>query len=312
MNDAPDVAVIVPAFNAGATIAGALASVAAQHTEPREVIVVDDCSSDATAEVANEWKAMLPLTTIRLERNGGPARARNEGVRRTSGALLAFLDADDLWLPNHLDLCLDLQRRTGGVVAGRGVRWTHGSDLADAGVEGLDAGPPPDASLEWIVRHHSFGMHAIVPRKVFDDVGGFDASLDGAEDWDFWIRVAQRGVPMHRTSSRTFIYRQHEHNLSQQMERHAAAAFRVLDRLERDPVANSPGLRAAIRDSRALVAYAQASAELDAQHYAAARRSAISALRGPWSLSARAAAIAVAPRGFARLRELRRTGAGAE
>ena len=301
-----DVAVVVPAYQAEDTIAGALASVAAQSLQPAEVIVVDDCSNDATAKVARAWSAMLPLDVVRLERNGGPARARNEGVARSTASSLAFLDADDLWLPHHLERCVEMQRETGGVVSGRGIMWADGEDLVRQTLDtAAVAGEATVVNLERIIRHHSFGMHALVPRAAFTAVGGFDEDLDGVEDWDFWIRIAERGVPMHWTDVRTFIYRRRHASLSQQIDRLTANGNRVLDRIERSGVADTPELRAAVRDSRALIAFNQASVALEERRYDDARRSAVPALRGPWRLAARAALMATVPRAYSRMRSLR-------
>jgi glycosyltransferase involved in cell wall biosynthesis len=301
-----DVAVVVPAYQAEDTLGGALASVAAQSVQPSEVVVVDDCSTDATAKVADPWRAMLPLEVVQLEQNGGPARARNEGVARTTASLLAFLDADDIWLPHHLERCLEVHDRTGGVASGRGIMWSDGEDLvrqapmsasATRGRSGVD--------LERIVRHHSFGMHALVPRAVFAAVGGFDERLDGVEDWDLWIRIARQRVPMHHTDVRTFIYRRRDSSVSQNIDRVAANGRLVLDRLERSGDADTPEMRSAIRDSRALIAYVQASFALERGDFHAARRSVLPALRGPRDLAVRAALIATAPRTFARVRTRR-------
>ncbi len=80
-------------------------------------------------------------------------------------------------------------------------------------------------------------------------VGGFDEDLDGVEDWDLWIRIAQQGVPMHHTDVRTFIYRRRDSSLSHEIDRLTANGRRVLDRLARSGDADTPELRAAIRDS---------------------------------------------------------------
>jgi glycosyltransferase involved in cell wall biosynthesis len=301
----PAVAVVVPAFNARHTLGSALASVAGQQVQPDEVVVVDDASSDDTVTIAREWKSLLPLRVVELPANVGPGRARHEGVSRTSAPLLAFLDADDLWLPNHLEACLAQQARTGGVVTGRALLWDEELGVLpdqDAFVEFA----PPGQALEWLVRHHVFGMHAVLPRVVYERVGGFDPQMEGAEDWDLWLRIAAARVPMSRTDAPTFLYRQHATNLSRDVERVSKAAVRVLDRVERQQRPLSRDLRAAVRDSRALIAYNWASARLDAGDYAGARGRATAALGGPLPLSARAVAIATAPRLYRRARRHRR------
>ena len=91
------VTAIIPTFNRAATLDRALASVFGQTRVPDEVIVVDDASTDETESVVRRFPEVLYL---RLQRNSGAAHARNEGVRRARGDLIAFLDSDDVWLPH--------------------------------------------------------------------------------------------------------------------------------------------------------------------------------------------------------------------
>src|SRR6266566_518104 len=95
----PEVSVVIPAFNAGRTITAALQSVFAQTYRRYEVIVVDDGSADDTALRVAEWGSRIQYVR---QANGGPGAARNEGIRRARGRLIAFLDADDVWLPRKL------------------------------------------------------------------------------------------------------------------------------------------------------------------------------------------------------------------
>src|SRR5581483_10965231 len=96
------IAVVVPAWNAAATIDDALGSVAGQTLLPAEVVVVDDRSTDATASLAKAWADRLPITVVSAAARSGPAGARAEAVAASSSPLIAFLDADDVWLPDHL------------------------------------------------------------------------------------------------------------------------------------------------------------------------------------------------------------------
>src|SRR6266567_6983269 len=98
-----DVAVIIPAFNSGKHLDQALASVAGQSVLPCAVVVADDCSEDDTLARARHWRGRLPLEVVRMEQNRGPGVARDCAIRRTTARLLAMLDADDLFLPDHLE-----------------------------------------------------------------------------------------------------------------------------------------------------------------------------------------------------------------
>lgn len=94
------VSVIVPAYNAASTLPRALDSIAAQTARPQEIIIVDDSSTDATADVAAQWCATHPdlsARVLRLSQNGGAGTARNAGWAQATGEFVAFLDADDAW-----------------------------------------------------------------------------------------------------------------------------------------------------------------------------------------------------------------------
>src|SRR5687767_8676919 len=95
----PTVSAIIPAYNCARFVRGAIESVLAQEGVETEVIVVDDCSTDDTWQILQSFGSVIRC--VQLE-NGGPARARNRGARLATGEWLAFLDADDEWLPGKL------------------------------------------------------------------------------------------------------------------------------------------------------------------------------------------------------------------
>ena len=140
-----------------------------QHPTACEVIIVDDCSTDNTVDVVNGWLMVNGLMEdpssavsrqpsninhlspswrlIRQSRNQGPAAARNAGIAEARGEWIAFLDADDLWLPNHVEDLLAAAQETGAVmVCGESVRFADsGSKMQDAGcrmADGAQALPP--------------------------------------------------------------------------------------------------------------------------------------------------------------------------
>jgi glycosyltransferase involved in cell wall biosynthesis len=104
MSALPLISVIVPVFNGERYIAAAIESIVAQTYEPVEIIVVDDGSTDKTGDIVSALSGSVGTSTVRYERqqNSGAAAARNRGIELASGDLLAFLDADDVWLPDKL------------------------------------------------------------------------------------------------------------------------------------------------------------------------------------------------------------------
>ena len=111
----PSATVVIPSYNAGQTIDRALESAVAslrhciddrKFAADIEIVVVDDCSTDETPDLVAAWSVRAPVRLIRNTVNRGPGYARNEGVRCSEGSLLFFLDADDVFYPNHIHTCL--------------------------------------------------------------------------------------------------------------------------------------------------------------------------------------------------------------
>lgn len=110
------VSVIMPTYNCSKYIAQALDSVIAQTITDWEVQIVDDCSTDNTAEVLKPYLEKYPnIHYSVLAQNGGPAMARTEAIKRATGKYIAFLDSDDLWMPDKLDKQIQYMEQTGAV-----------------------------------------------------------------------------------------------------------------------------------------------------------------------------------------------------
>jgi glycosyltransferase involved in cell wall biosynthesis len=182
----PLVSVVVPCYNQAAFLREAIDSVLAQTYPHREVIVVDDGSTDDTAAVAAGYAGRIRLVR---QVNRGLSGARNVGVAHARGTLIGLLDADDRWLPNKL--AAEVPRFADssiGVVHGSYRKFppTHpraGDVRKTAGAE---------TTFHEILAFNAVGapVSAIVRRSDFERVGGFDESLDRGEDWDLWIRIA--------------------------------------------------------------------------------------------------------------------------
>jgi len=187
----PLVSAIIPNYNYERFIADAIESALKQTYPYVEVIVVDDGSTDMSQTVTKNYEQRI--RSIRQE-NKGVAAARNRGVEESRGELLAFLDADDLWLPTKLE---------------RQVQLFLADDelgLVHCGVEEMtDAGERIRLVLKgmegWVARELLLlrqavilggGSGLMVPRRVFDAVGGFDQRLSTSADWDLFYRVAAK------------------------------------------------------------------------------------------------------------------------
>jgi glycosyltransferase involved in cell wall biosynthesis len=191
----PKVSVIIPAFNAAGLIAKAIASLRAQTFRDFEVIVVDDASLDATGTEAEAELAMggLPHRVIRLPANGGPSAARNAGVREARGEYVAFLDADDVWLPQKLERQVALLDANPQIrLCGCQAEWV---DEGGRALRRLYKNRPtfiPDGWKALLWDCYVATPCAVVRRS---DLGSqpFQASLRIGEDRDLWIRLASNG-----------------------------------------------------------------------------------------------------------------------
>ena len=186
-----DVSVVIPAYRAGKTIGRALASVAAQSVKPREVVVVDDGSDDGTYDAASACAAGLGTIGLKLVRqeNKGAGAARNRALAECEGRYVAFLDADDEWLPEKLER--SLAHFTGEpepvLVAHNGwIVGTDGETLNDcAARHGLDGDP-----FHALYRRGYIDTCTVVARRdAVVAAGGFDPDLRNAQDFDLWLAM---------------------------------------------------------------------------------------------------------------------------
>jgi glycosyltransferase involved in cell wall biosynthesis len=190
----PRVSVIIPAYNAARTIGTALASVRAQSYIDYEVIVVDDGSTDGTRDALEPW---LDSITYIYQPNGGPARARNTGIARASGSLIAFLDADDAWLPEKLTLQVEYFRLFPETGLVHSAAFIASSDaVAAQRTTDVDFPFAPPRQLFCDVFETEVEIHTLtvmVSRAALDAAGGFDERREvHVEDWDLWLRIAAR------------------------------------------------------------------------------------------------------------------------
>ncbi|MGY8662680.1 glycosyltransferase [Bradyrhizobium sp. UFLA05-109] len=218
------IAVIVNVYNQAHFLADALNSILLQVHPADEVIVVDDGSSDAPETVVERYDH------VRLIRqsNQGLAAARNNGLKAASSELIVFLDADDRLLPVALQAGLAaLQARPECAFAFGGHRRVD----ADGQPVGKDMRPPASLDYRDLLYGNHIGMHATVTyfRERLLECGGFDISLLRAEDYDVYLRLAQR-YPIAVRQEIVAEYRQHGTNMSNDLCRMLAWVTKVHDR----------------------------------------------------------------------------------
>lgn len=187
----PLVSVVVPTYNHAEFLGAALQSVAAQTYGPLELIVVDNFSTDDTEGVVAAC-GLRDLTYVKFANHGIIAASRNVGLRAARGEYVAFLDADDLWVPEKLAVQVPhLSDGSIGVVASD-LRYTGARRYAPS-ARGRGPGGFRDYAYEEIVRGNPIATSSVVARRAdLERVGGFDESpaLRVIEDWDLWLRLA--------------------------------------------------------------------------------------------------------------------------
>ena len=192
----PLVSVVVPAFNAAHTIAETLHSVSRQTYPALEIVVVDDGSTDATAEIARRHGD--PRLRVVAKANGGVASARNAGIRESKGAFVAFIDADDLWHPTKVAKQLSVL-----IAGGPEMALVYAPFRLIDGDGRVLASPHKYGVNGWVIHRHFHsnlvgnGSALLVRRSVLEEFGGFDTSLlqqgaEGCEDLLLQLRIAAR------------------------------------------------------------------------------------------------------------------------
>jgi glycosyltransferase involved in cell wall biosynthesis len=185
-----EVAVILPCYNAEDYLQRSLTSVFTQSYSDWHVYAVDDGSTDHTVEIL---EANCSRCSFEIQRHGGPAAARNRAIEMSTSPFVAFLDADDEWLPQKLARQLDLLKQfpTLGLVCSLCVLQTAGKQTVDT-FPGI-AAPYSGRLFERLVRQcFIFTPTVVVRRRCLEDVGLFNESLLTSEDFNLWLRVAAR------------------------------------------------------------------------------------------------------------------------
>jgi GT2 family glycosyltransferase len=197
---APRFTVVIPAYQAEATLADAVESVLVQSAADLDLLIVDDGSTDATSAVANEYRSDPRVTVIR-QANSGLAASRNAGIARAQTEFVAFLDADDLWMPRFLEVTGSLLEANPDAGFAYADGWafddvTRRVRRASVMARQRPPTPPPDNAEDFLlelVERNFILAEATVRRSALDSTGPFDESLPAVEDYDLWLRMVSAG-----------------------------------------------------------------------------------------------------------------------
>jgi glycosyltransferase involved in cell wall biosynthesis len=214
----PEVTVVIPAYNADRYIAATLDSVLNQTFSNFEAIVVDDGSVDRTVEIIKDYVAKdARIHLVVSPVNQGVSNARNLGLRKAEGEWIAFLDADDLWLPRKLELHV------------RHLKANPDLGLSFAQVEymssdGRKSGKVANLRLKQIKPQHLYyenltctPSNLVARRSTLEQVGGFERDLRGFEDMDLCLRISCAGWQVEGLKQVLVYYRTHPSGISAQL-----------------------------------------------------------------------------------------------
>lgn len=194
---------IIPVFNGERFITEAIQSVLNQKYEPLEIIVIDDGSTDGTADVVKNLPGNIHY---HYQPNAGISGARNKGLELAIGKLIGFIDADDVWLENKLKLqtaCLSQNPETEIVIGFLlPLPFINRNEVTD---QQITCGKSALAL--------QLGS-TLIRKSVFEKIGGFDTGLMLAEDSDWFYRVMEAGIAVHVMTEIVQLYRQHDNNIT--------------------------------------------------------------------------------------------------
>lgn len=188
--------VVIPLYNKQRYVGRAVESVLAQSHDQFELIVVDDGSTDGSAEVVRNVRD--PRLRLIVQDNGGEAAARNAGIRAATGSHIAFLDADDRWKPDFLAVMRSLiAAHPGAAIYGTNYEIVDDGSIVP-GLDGAGRFVDRDGRLDYAsaLAHWCFPLTSssiCVPAHMFDAVGMFDERLKLATDIDMWVRLTLAG-----------------------------------------------------------------------------------------------------------------------
>jgi glycosyltransferase involved in cell wall biosynthesis len=188
----PLISVIIPTFNRGWALKAAIDSVLGQDYRNKELIIVDDGSTDNTGDILHTYENRI---TVIRQKNTGVSAARNRGIRTARGSYIAFLDSDDRWLPGKLRSQMEFfnSHPDAAICQTEEIWIRNGVQVNPKKRHKKPSGMIFEKSLALCLVSPSAVM---MKKSIFELVGTFDESLPAAEDYDLWLRISCR-VPVY-------------------------------------------------------------------------------------------------------------------
>ena len=214
MKFTPLISVVIPAYNAEQFLDETLESVLSQTYENWECIIVNDGSTDNTESIAKKWCEKDARFRYFYKENSGASDTRNLGIKKARGEYIAFLDADDLYMPNFLEICLEnLVEKDVDLVAPKMLEFW---DVQNEVIEDEDKKDYLYSGKEGIalfLHSNRITMALLCKKSVMDEVGGFTWHKK-AEDLHCWLKVLFAGYKIYRIDETLLLYRLVENSMS--------------------------------------------------------------------------------------------------
>lgn len=208
----PLISVIIPAYNSSRFIEETVLSVLNQTYKEFELLIVDDGSTDSQKEIVQRIARCDTRINYFYQQNQGVSAARNFGFKKSSGEYVAFLDSDDVWLPDNLRLKLDkFMSGNYGLVHSDAIVIDENSNLTEEKLQGAEGMILQDM-LAWEGTRIPGPSSVLVKRSVIDQIGVFDKNLSTSADQDFFFRIAAC-FEIGRVPEVTWKYRVHNGNM---------------------------------------------------------------------------------------------------
>ena len=253
----PACSVIIPAYNSKPYIRTTVQSVLAQSMKDTEIIVIDDGSTDGTGEHLSPF---LDRITLLRQDNKGPSAARNAGLKSANGEYVAFLDSDDLWLPDRLQKVLDAIAQGPFAWATTNMFLMYGTNTSND----TYYSPVPfgcrfrsEDQTFWISQYNFVFTGAVFPSSFLDRYGFLDESLDTCEDWDMWARFLQGGESIGLLEEPLGYYRLRPGSLAYGGDQMLRDGLKVLERARSRGSSTIPGIEGSVMMRKAFLSLVQ-------------------------------------------------------
>lgn len=222
------VSVIIPCYNVASYIEQCLDSVLGQTYQNLDIVVVDDGSTDTTLGMLKEYQKKDTRIRIVSKENGGLASARNAGLAVATGTYFILLDSDDVMMSEKVATQVAwMENTTCDVMYSDLYHFWDGTSA----IYRLDIPELSHDQYEGLLKGNHINPNTIcMNRSVYERIGGFDESLRSAEDWEYWLRIAQAGINIGYLSKPLTLYRMRTNSLSADAVTMYTTALQVLEK----------------------------------------------------------------------------------